>query len=296
MSQKQKVVAPLLCDLTGELGGRVFHQLCIGAKRDVLILSTDKGGGKQRTRIDHWHNGVVQKVDLLEETPVFHWVGAMVEGYLCVAGRWTREGREEHNAFLFDPHGIPLRSWYVGKGIADVQITPKGRKIWVSYFDEGVLNGEGQLAQQGLNCFNAQGEHIFGFARDIDKSPDLGSIIDCYSLNITSDRDTWLCYYTGFPIVHLRDLEEKERFQPPPEAIGTSAFTVHNTQRLFVGGYKHENQLFWRDEASKRQVEIEVVDENGDAVTWKRAHGRGADLFLCDDAKVHILSLNEIGF
>lgn len=294
MNQKQKVVAPLLCDLTDELEGRRFHQLSIGAKRDVFVLSTLKNGRRPPLQINHWHNGIGQKVDLPEEAPMFHWVGAMVEGYLCVAGGWSRESSKEHNAFLFDPHGNLLRSWHVGKGIADVQVSPKGRKIWVSYFDEGVLNG--QLAQQGLNCFNAQGEHLFGFARDVDKSPDIGSIIDCYALNIASDRDAWLFYHTDFPIVHLRDLEEKERFSPPPEMIGSDAFAVCDSRRLFAGGYRFKNQLFWRDEASQRQVKIEAVDENGDAIKWKNLHGRGADLFLCDDAKVHILSLNEIGF
>ena len=58
----------------------------------------------------------------------------------------------------------------------------------------------------------------------------------------------------------------------------------------------NKKQLFWRDEASGRQVEIEAVDENGELITWNRVCGRGADLFLCDGARVRMLSLNEIDF
>ena len=300
MNQKQRVTAPLLCDLTDELGERFFHRLCIGAKRDVLMLSTAKRHkykgfrlkGEPQFRIHHWHNGFIQRTDLPTLSQIFYFVGAVGDNYLCIVARCAPE---EHNAFLFDAQGQLLRSWHVGDGIEDVQISPNG-KIWVSYFDEGVF-GDTPMGEQGLVCFNLLGELLFEFIKDCPAMPKMcDGMADCYALNVASNRDTWLCYYTNFSLVHLRELTFKEAFPPPPEMIGSHAFAVCDWRRLFVGGYHFKQQLFWRDEASKRQLEIEAVDENGDAITWKRAQGRGADLFLCDDAKVHILSLSEVGF
>ena len=76
MSEKQTAVAPLWCDLTDELNGRIFYQLCIGAKRDVLMLSTDEAlnvtGGRSRDkmqfRVHHWHNGAQRDFEFLCDT------------------------------------------------------------------------------------------------------------------------------------------------------------------------------------------------------------------------------------
>lgn len=299
MSEKHKVIAPSLCDLSDELGGRFFHRLCIGAKRDVLVLSAAKplsvtagrNRDKMQFRVYRWHNGELQEFDLPSTPQVYYSVQAVGDNYLCMASRCAPE---ERNAHLFSARGDWLGSWHAGDGIADVQISPDG-KIWVSYFDEGVFSGS-PIGAQGLVCFDSQGKLLFAFRKDCPSIPEeCDGMADCYALNVASNRDTWLCYYTKFPLVHLRDLTFKEMFSPPPEMIGTHAFAVCGWRRLFVGGYKFRNRLFWRDEASKRQVEIEVVDENGAPLTWERAHGRGADLFLCSEAKVHTLSLNEIG-
>lgn len=298
MSEKQTVVAPLLCDLTDELGDRFFHHLCIGAKRDALMLSTAKplsviagrSRDKMQFRLHHWHHEELHEFDLPPTPQVYYYAQKLGNNYLCVAARCAPG---EKNAHIFSTTGDLIRSFHVGDGINDVQTAPSGQ-IWISYFDEGVC-GDTEHSPQGLTCFSEfETQRVFGFASDAENSHAPGSIIDCYALNVASNRDTWLCYYTDFPLVHLRDFKIKDVFLPPPEMIGSHAFAVCDWRRLFAGGYHFNNQLFWRDEASKRQ--IEAVDENGDAITGKRAHGRGADLFLCDVARVHILSLNEIGF
>ena len=298
--EKQRVTAPLWCDLTEGLNGRHLHALRVGAQRDVLALSTAEplqiAGGRSRRiaqfRVHHWRNGSSREFDLPPSKQMFYHAQKLGDHYLCVAARCAPD---ERNAHIFDARGEALHSWHAGDAIADVQVAP-GDLVWISYFDQGALSGI-EPSGQGLACFNAQGERVFGFADDVSThSAELDMIWDCYALNVASKRDTWLCYYGGFPLVHLRDFAVKEIFPPPPEMIGSHAFAVCDWRRLFAGGYHFKNQIFWRDESSGRQVEIEMTDEAGDALNWNHACGRGADLFLCDEARVRMLSLTEIGF
>ena len=292
--------AALLCDLTAALNGRFLHGLNIGARRDVTLLSAGqevsaragRSQGAKNLRAHHWHAGDYHEFDLPPTPQIYFHLQPLGENYLCVASRCAPD---EPNAHLFDKKGVAIASWHAGDGIEDVQISPDG-KIWVSYFDEGVF-GDMPLGAQGLNCFDARGERLFGYQTDIVNLPDYAQgMADCYALNVASNRDTWLFYYTGFPLVNLCELKLKAVFAPTPEITGSHAFAVCDSRRLFVGGYQHKGRIFWREEASKRQVEIAAVDEAGEAIGWNRVYGRGADLFLCDHARVRILSLKEIGF
>ena len=295
-----------MCDLTDALQDRFLHNICIGAKRDVLALSTDRplavvvGRSREamRFRVHFWRAGELREFDLPETAQVYYFVQALGEDYLCVAGRCAPDEKNAH-VFAGRDGEAPLRSWHAGDGIEDVQVAPN-KQIWVSYFDEGVFGGT-PMESNGLVCFGAEGELIFEFRKDCPALPAAcEGMADCYALNVVSNRDTWLFYYTEFPLVHLRDLRFKEFFAPPREMVGSHAFAVCDTRRLFVGGYQFRGRLFWRDEANKSQVEIEVEDENGAAVNLARArtkvHGRGADLFLIDEAKVRVLSLQDIRF
>ncbi len=296
----QRVAASLLCDLTPNLQGRTLHALNIGAHRDVSLLSTarplqaraGRSPGPKNFRVHHWHAGTWREFDLPPTPQIYFHAQPLGDNFLCVASRCASD---EPNAHLFDDRGDALSSWHAGDGIEDVQIAPDG-KIWISYFDEGVFSGS-PLGAQGLNCFDETGARLFGFVGDIVNLPEYArGMADCYALNVASNRDVWLFYYTSFPLVHLRELKLKAVFEPAPEIIGSHAFAVCDSRRLFVGGYQRKGRIFWRDEARKLRVEIEVVDEAGEPVIWNRACGRGADLFLCDEARVYLISLNEVGF
>ena len=82
-------------------------------------------------------------------------------------------------------------------GIEDVQVTESGI-IWTSYFDEGVFGNRGwndPIGKNGLVAWNGLGEKIYEFL----PTTELGEICDCYALNVISDREVWLYYYTEFP-------------------------------------------------------------------------------------------------
>lgn len=300
---KHPITTLLLCDLSNELEGRYFSRICVGAHRDILVLSTEQEhiGTNFRLkesasfRIHHWRDRQIREIQLPPSDASYHLAEVSEENYLCIAANRVDEKR---NAHLFDGRGHLLHSYDLGVSIADIQISTNNQ-IWVAYMDEGIFGmEEGALSQQGLCCFDAQGNRTFGFFDDIVSNPanGLDSIFDCYALNVVSSRDVWLCYYTEFPLVHLHDYQVQTIFQPSAEVIGSGTFAISGTCRLFTGGYHYGGQIFWRDEASGRQVEIEAVNETGQPVVWERAKGRGADLFLCDGGKVYMLSLNEISF
>ena len=76
------------------------------------------------------------------------------------------------------------------------------RRIWISYFDEGVF-GNTRLGQSGLVCLDDRGGCDFDFATLV--SDEVPSIDDCYAMNVCSNREVRLCYYTDFPLVWLLD-------------------------------------------------------------------------------------------
>ena len=287
--ESQEVVANLYCDFTGEVVGRHFHSLSIGPKSDVLVLSlaapAPRFGPATNSFVLHLGQN---RVELPPTTQFLSSAQPMLGGsFLCVAHRC---GVGEKNAHAFSADGSLLDSWHVGDGIEDVQATRDGQ-LWISYFDEGVYGGT-ELSHQGLNCFGVCGQRLFGFG---DARGTLSPIDDCYALNVANDRDAWLFYYSGFPLVHLRDRKVKAVYEPP-EMIGSHAFAVQGLRFLFLGGYTHKKRIFWRDESRKLQVELDLRDGKGEPIGWQRARGRGADLFLLDGPKVWRLSLDEIAF
>src|SRR5262249_15946104 len=121
------------------------------------------------------------------------------------AGEWLvvygRAHDEDLNAHVYDDGGRHVRSFYAGDGILDGQTTID-RRIWVSYFDEGVL-GSTKLGGSGLVCLDNRGHCIFDYATLV--GADVPSIVDCYALNVCSDRELWLCYYADFALIRLID-------------------------------------------------------------------------------------------
>ena len=160
----QAATANLLCDLTANLGDHNLHSLNIGAKRDVLAISTKgelraragRSPGPKNFRVHHWHAGNYRQFDLPPTPQIYYHVQPLGNDYLCVASRCAPD---EPNAHLFDDGGNALSSFHAGDGIEEVQVAPDS-KIWISYFDEGVFSGS-PLSSEGLVCFDARGRAAF---------------------------------------------------------------------------------------------------------------------------------------
>jgi hypothetical protein len=116
----------------------------------------------------------------------------------------------------------------LGDGSQDLQTTLDG-KIWVSYFDEGVFGGG--IGNQGLVCFDAAGVPVFRFAEFAEKHG-LPMIYDCYAMNVASENEIWLNYYTDFPLVRLRGFQLDQVWSSFP-AMG-DGFAIAETEAIYL--------------------------------------------------------------
>ena len=185
-------------------------------------------------------------VDLLIEGERFniHDVQPLGDELLLVCVRSNYEGPDdfEKNGRVYTRDGKFAREILLGDGIQLVQAT-SGGVIWTSYFDEGVFGNYGWQAPvgaSGLVAWDPGGIKLYEF----QPSKGLDSICDCYALNVESEKDVWLYYYTEFPLVRLHDREIQSVWRMPLE--GSDAFAVSASHALFRGGYKDRDtyQLF----------------------------------------------------
>ena len=103
-------------------------------------------------------------------------------------------------AVIYNPQGKALGTFDLGDAIKDVLATGGG-KIWVSYFDEEVY-GRG-IGNQGAVCFDSSGRVIFKYF-EFAEPLGLPFIDDCYAINVVSEDEVWLSYYSDFPLVGIR--------------------------------------------------------------------------------------------
>ncbi len=233
---------------------------------------------------------VWETLDLPETVENFHAVQPLGEGeWLLVRGRADNE--EDRNAHIYDGFGRHVRSFHAGDGIQEVQTT-NDRRIWVSYFDEGVF-GSTTLGRSGLVCLDNRGKCIFDYTTIV--GDDVPSIADCYALNVYSDREVWLCYYTDFPLVRLLDDKPEWVWMKQP-IQGSPGFAVSCGVILFAGGYERKNELFLVQPGNMRSKTMIPVDARGKFIKRFTAHGRRDRLFLQNkDALFVITSVADWG-
>jgi hypothetical protein len=206
---------------------------------------------------------------------------------LLVRRRIKRNSSDE-NAHIYDTDGRLVAAFHAGNAIEDVQTTEDGQ-IWVSYFDEGIF-GTLELAQNGVVCFDRSGRPILRY----NKIPGPGSpISDCYAMNVASDREVWLYYYTEFPLVRLLDRRFDREWKGVP-VQGAHGFAVDGERAVFAGSYDSDDRLFLLSLASMHIEELQPVDGDGEVLTFQRAFGRGPRLFLATEQALFMLNLDDI--
>lgn len=181
------------------------------------------------------------------------------------------------NGRVYSREGRLLRELALGDGIEHVQTTRKGA-IWTAYFDEGVF-GDDPISAHGLAAWNAQGECTYRYSPDL---AGLDSICDCYALNVADDRETWLYYYTQFPLVLLREHRVIRYWNVP--ISGAHAFAVRREHALFTGGYREHAQLALLRLGEGTQCDLlarfEPCDADGVPLLAERFHGRADVLYF----------------
>jgi hypothetical protein len=219
---------------------------------------------------------VVLNVAIEGERFNIHDVQPLPNGLLLVCAHSYYRGWDDfdHNGRVYTQGGQFVREMLLGDGIESVQATSTGA-IWTSYCDEGVFGNYGwkqPVGQSGLVAWNTAGEKLYEFR----PGGTLGAICDCYALNVETENDVWLYYYTEFPLVHLRNRQIESSWEIP--LAGSHAFAVSGEHVLFQGGY-HDRDSFRVFRLGDRGkvttlAEIELCDEDGEPLVAGFTVGR----------------------
>jgi hypothetical protein len=113
-------------------------------------------------------------------------------------------------------------------------------------------------------------------------------------MNVAKDG-VWICYYTDFPLVQIRDGAVVGHWQVP--ISGAHAFAVQGTRVLFSGGYNEPNhyRLFeLKDSGMTCLREFRLADESGNAIQAQRVIGARDGLHLLRGGEVHRLLIREV--
>lgn len=175
----------------------------------------------------------------IAELPVAHsFVQPLPVGSVLLVGarcHWGPEGADE-NAIIYEADGTVRTTATVGDGIEHVQATDSG-EVWIGYFDEGVYGNYGWGAGTGPEPIGSHG--LLRWSHDLSLSwrypyeSEFGVIDDCYALNVVGNS-AWACYYSGFPIVEIRDGEIAGWRN---DVSGARALLVDGQHVALVGGY-----------------------------------------------------------
>lgn len=303
ISASQPVVARRLFDFQDVIGGRHGIVITVGPDLQPVILSlgnepdyrTENRGAlfprRQAARANDFriHYSVGEQwfnVDVEPTIENFHSIQPLeTDHWLLVRGRAA--DFDDRNAFVTDGGGQFVSRFHAGDGINDVQVTTDSR-IWFSYFDEGVF-GSTPLSQNGLVCLDTNGQTLFEYGL-LPRRP--GDICDCYALNVTGKHDTWLYYYTDFPLVQLTDFQIRSSWNSLPVA-GSHAFAVTNNRVVFCGNYEDHDSLFAVDLSTMQATTHHPVQADGSRIKIIDAMGRADRLFLLDSDALYEIDCSQ---
>lgn len=268
--------------------------------------------GKQRARakrspperwLKQWDGGAWADIFLPdpEDGLPIHFAEPLPGGGLLVVGArssYRGQGDFDRNARAFDASGKLERAFLLGDGISDVQVTEDGQ-IWTGYFDEGVFGNRGwnePVGAKGLLCWAPEGKCVFEFDAAAAGTDD---ICDVYALNVASNQDAWVYFYTDFALVRVRNKTSYTAWRCPVK--GAHAFAVSGRLALFSGGYDEPNRfrlysLDPKEGGTMRRLEtFALADEEGELLREPRASARGAIMVVASGRRIYRIDVREIG-
>lgn len=303
----RSIIAHKVFDFADILLG--WHKISVsaGPSGDLVVLSlkqepeyrsrdglTSKSFVKKPNnfRVHHLTEWSQSQVDLQETLQNLHHVQPLPQGqWLAVRAR--SGGNADGNGHIYSASGELIKTLPLGDGVADIQATSQG-EIWVGYFDEGIF-GSSTFGSAGLACFDQQGALVFDFNSTTVLTGD--GIADCYAFSAVNSDEVWLCPYTDFPIIKIKDKQVSRTWDNNP-VRGSDAFAVWKDRVLFCGGYSEKDKLFIvslyrvkNDELHKE--ECHAVDESDNKINFVGAFGRGSRLYLETDESIHSIELRE---
>ncbi len=298
------VIVHHLFDFAPVLSGWNKISVSAGPSGDLVILALkqepsyrNRDGTSPRSFVNKPNNFRVQHLtehgwvvcDLQETRQNMHYAQPLPSNkWVVVRGR--SGGNTDGNGHFYSAQGELIRTIALGDGIQDVQTTADGQ-LWVSYFDQGIF-GDTTFGHTGLACFGTDDRLLFDFNRLTE-----GMVADCYSFNAVSNDEVWLCPYTDFPIVKIKDRQISNKWDTNP-VCGSHAFAVCKDRILFSGSYSERGKLFvvslYRLNGKELMTEeCHAVDESGSDIKFRSAFGRGSRLYLETDQSLYFVELQE---
>jgi hypothetical protein len=202
------------------------------------------------------------------------------EGLMLINSRcWRRSATDvDLNCTVIDKNGAFIRSLCVQDGIQDAQTTPSGTELWTSYFDEGVFGNFGWDGNCGLFAWSPIGDKIYSFSGNGQFYID-----DCYAMNVASDRDIYIYFYSAFFLVHIQDKKIVDWWKI--SVLGSHAFLVKNNVALFCGDYEDRTKLHkirLQPEHASEDLGFEhlpLIHSNGHKLSYEKLTGRSDRIF-----------------
>lgn len=142
------------------------------------------------------------------------------------------------NALIIDYQGNILVKFSIGTYINDIIIN--GKKIIVSYYDQGVLGSNGPN-NDALAVFNLNGKQIFGF-----NSATLSQkLMDCYCMANLGNGKVVFNGYGNFSLQEL-DLNTLKltAYETPDLCIGATSLSTKADNLIFHSTYKDKTSFF----------------------------------------------------
>lgn len=181
-----------------------------------------------------------------------HFLRVIGDGYLLIT---NNSSPSRPNAFIYNQNLERLNSFYVGTDINCCLVDSEDR-IWIGYGDEGIFSGE-QLEQNGLNCFNSDGEIMYNDFHINVESGLITPIDTCYALYAQNDS-IWIAYYSSENmLVHLdKEFNLTHRFSIAHLTLENMLVNVNNA--FFIS----KKRLYSFHLLEKKLFELTLTDEH----------------------------------
>lgn len=119
---------------------------------------------------------------------------------------------------------------------------------------------------------------------------------DCYALNVPNNHEMWCYYYTEFPLVCVRGLQDVTVWHPPIH--GSGSFTIWQNWAFFQGGYEDHESYYLVELGASGHSQIHahyrLHDQENAPLQIDAIASRGQDMFFLGGATCYRVRLSEV--
>jgi len=199
--------------------------------------------------------------------------------FACGRSHYKNKNDYDKNCKIFDQNGKKIREFCIGDGIQEIQ-TNKNSEIWVSYFPIG---------KSGLICFDINGNICYEYKPMNDNL----FISDCYALNVFSENEVYIYFYTEFFLLKILN-KQIDRYWKFP-IIGSDTIVISGNKVLSDGGYDKRQDfiLFEVNKKIKKLKKYRFITEKGELLS-SVCHSQKDKLFFWNDNKLYSVCITDL--